>query len=102
LPANLADGQKVLVRVVPGTDAVILRLTNQAQLKGQNLVVSSFEQILKTILPDLKLSDLQRNIFASPPQLAELLGLVKSNLPAEQKTTRTENPAQNAALTQII
>lgn len=102
LPATLADGQKVLVRVVPGADAVILRLTNQAQLKGQNLVASSFEQILRTLLPDLKLSDLQRNIFASPPQLAELLGLAKSNLPAEQKTARAETPAQNAALTQII
>lgn len=74
LPDNLADGQTLAVRVFPSQDALVLKIVDPARLTGEKLIAQTFEQILRTLLPDLQVEDLRNGApFAQEKLSAELL-----------------------------
>lgn len=76
IPEDLHDGEKVLVRAVPTDGALVLRVTDPTRLKGDNLISQSFEQILRSLLPDLQFSNLKNSVLPAEPFPEELFKLL--------------------------
>lgn len=99
LPDEIPDGAKLLVRVVPTADAVILRISSAAQLRGEQLITQSFEAILRSLLPDLRVEDLRRGLPSAQPLGIDLAKILLS---LENKATPAQSVELNSPIARIF